>query len=209
VVDRAVAASEAGGAKASGLSRLIWVHVLAFAADAMITVALAGTVFFGAGPGQQKGNILGYLLITMAPFALIAPVIGPVLDRLASGRRRAFAATAFGRAALAVAMAVIFHNVLALFPLALSSLVLSKAYGVIRATAAPRVSPPGMTLVSVNARLSIFGLCATVVGGGFIAGLLAVTRSYPLGLSVAAAAFGLTGWFAPDCPDASTRPAAT
>ena len=197
---RAVAASQAGGAKESGLSRLIGVHILAFAADAMVTVALAGTVFFSAAPGQQKGNVLGYLLITMAPFAVVAPVIGPVLDRVGHGRRWALAATAFGRTALAVSMAVNFHNVLVLFPLALGSLVLSKAYGVIRATAVPRITPPSMTLVSVNARLSIFGLCATAIGGGFMAGFLALTRSYPLALSIAGAAFALTGWFAVRLP---------
>ena len=66
---------------------LIWNQVLSYGTDAMITVALAGTVFFGASPHAQRGNVLLYLLITMAPFALIAPVIGPALDRLQHGRR--------------------------------------------------------------------------------------------------------------------------
>ena len=196
VARRVVAASRANGASESGLTQLIWNQVLSFGADAMVTVALAGTVFFSATGSQQKGNVLSYLLITMAPFAVVAPVIGPVLDRLQHGRRWAMAASGFGRALLAVLMAQNFHNLYLLFPLALGSLVLSKGYSVVRAAAAPRLVPPDMTLVTANARLSIFGLGAAVVGGGFIAAVVRVTGSYPLGLWVTAIGFGVTGYFA-------------
>jgi MFS family permease len=148
-------------------------------------------------------------LITMAPFAVLAPVIGPVLDRLQHGRRWALAATALGRAGLAVAMAFNFDTLLVLFPLALGSLVLSKAYGVLRASVVPYLAPASLTLVSVNARLSIFGLAASVLGGGFMAGLLAVTHSYPAGLCVAAFAFLAPAYYALRLPrqlDASTSP---
>jgi hypothetical protein len=140
LVAQVLAASQAGGGKESGLAAFVRVQVLSFAADAMITVALAGTVFFSAAPGQQKGNVLGYLAITMAPFAVIAPVIGPVLDRLRHGRRFALAATAFGRAAVALSTAFNFREVFVLFPLALSSLVLSKVYGVLRASVVPYIA---------------------------------------------------------------------
>ena len=196
VARRVVAASRANGASESGLTQLIWNQVLSFGADAMVTVALAGTVFFSATGSQQKGNVLSYLLITMAPFAVVAPVIGPVLDRLQHGRRWAMAASGFGRALLAVLMAQNFHNLYLLFPLALGSLVLSKGYSVVRAAAAPRLVPPDMTLVTANARLSIFGLGAAVVGGGFIAAVVRVTGSYPLGLWVTAIGFAVTGYFA-------------
>lgn len=196
VTRRVVAASRADGASESGLTRLIWNQVLSFGADAMITVALAGTVFFSAAQSDQKGNVLNYLLITMAPFALLAPVIGPILDRFQHGRRWAMAASAFGRAVLAVLMAQHFDDLLILFPLALGSLVLSKAYSVIRAAASPRVVPRSMTLVTANARLSMFGLAAATVGGSFIAVLIRVTGSYPLGLWVTAVAFAVTGYFA-------------
>ena len=35
--------------------------------------------------------MLAYLVITVAPFALVAPFIGPMLDRLQTGRRLALA----------------------------------------------------------------------------------------------------------------------
>jgi hypothetical protein len=190
------------------LTQLIWNQVLSFSADAMITVALAGTVFFSAAKSDQRGNVLGYLLITMLPFAIVAPVIGPVLDRLQHGRRWAMAGSAFGRGVLAILMAQNFDNLFMLFPLALGSLVLSKAYSVVRAAAAPRLVPPGMTLVTANARLSLFGLGAMLLGGGLIGVIIKLSGSYWFGLWLTAIPFIATGVFALKLPkqvDAATR----
>ncbi len=200
VTNKVVAASKADGADESGMTQLIWNQVLSFAADAMITVALAGTVFFSAAKSDQRGNVLGYLLITMAPFAVVAPVIGPVLDRFQHGRRGAMAVSAFGRAVLAVLMAQNFNNLFALFPLALGSLVLSKAYSVVRAAAAPRLVPQGMSLVTANARLSLFGLGAMLIGGGFAGAIIKLTGSYWIGLWLTAVPFAATGFFALKLP---------
>ena len=87
VTRKVISASKADGADRSGLTALIWNQVLSYGTDAMITVALAGTVFFGASTHAQRGNVLLYLLVTMAPFAVVAPIIGPALDRLQHGRR--------------------------------------------------------------------------------------------------------------------------
>ncbi len=142
VTRKVISASKADGADESGLTALIWNQVLSYGTDAMITVALAGTVFFGASTHAQRGNILLYLLITMAPFAVVAPIIGPVLDRLQHGRRWTMAGTAIGRAVLALIMASHPSELLVLYPCALGSLVLSKAYGVVRAAAAPAAGAP-------------------------------------------------------------------
>ena len=140
--------------------------------------------------------MLLYLLVTMAPFAIVAPVIGPALDRLQHGRRYAMAATAIGRAVLALVMAAHPTDLLVLYPCALGSLVLSKAYSVIRAAAAPRLVPAGMTLVEANARLSIFGLGSALIGGGVVAAVIKVSGSYTAGLVVTAVAFGVCAFFA-------------
>ena len=190
---KVISASEADGARESGLTALIWNQVMSYSADAMVTVALAGTVFFSAPSEAQRGNVLLYLLVTMAPFALVAPVIGPALDRVQHGRRWVMAGTAFGRAALAVVMAMHFTDLLVLFPAALGSLVLSKAYAVIRSSAAPRLVPTNLTLVEANARLSIFGLVAAVLGGIMVGTAIKVTGSYSFGLGISAAAFTMTG----------------
>ncbi|MEO6702129.1 MAG: MFS transporter [Jatrophihabitantaceae bacterium] len=189
---KVITASEADGARESGLTALIWNQVMSYAADAMVTVALAGTVFFSAPSEAQRGNVFLYLLMTMAPFAVVAPVIGPALDRVQHGRRWVMAGTAIGRAVLAVVMALNFTDLLLLFPAALGSLVLSKAYAVIRSSAAPRLVPTGLTLVEANARLSLFGLAAAVTGGGVVGVAIKLTGSYPFGLWITAAAFAVT-----------------
>jgi MFS family permease len=169
-VRRVRAASRADGAGDTGLAGLVWVNALHMAGDAMIAVSLAGTLFFAAPADAQRGNVALYLLVTMAPFVLLAPVIGPALDRLQHGRRWAMAASLGGRAALAVLMASSFDDV-ALYPAALGVLVLSKGFNVLRAAVVPRVLPPAMSLTSANARLSVFGLAAGGVLGGLGAGL--------------------------------------
>src|SRR3712207_3521602 len=112
-------------------------------------------------------------LVTMAPFAVVAPVIGPLLDRLQRGRRWALGAASFGRAALALVMAA-HHDDWWLYPAALGVLVLSKAHNVLRAAVVPRVLPGAMSLTSANARLSVFGLVTAGVVGGLGAGVAAL-----------------------------------
>ncbi|CAM5299936.1 hypothetical protein STANM309S_04301 [Streptomyces tanashiensis] len=55
------------------------------AGDVMITVALASTVFFSVPTDEARGRVALYLAVTMAPFTLLAPVIGPLLDRIPHG----------------------------------------------------------------------------------------------------------------------------
>ncbi|MGH8860973.1 MAG: MFS transporter [Jatrophihabitantaceae bacterium] len=196
VTRKLISASKADGAHESGLTALIWNQVLSYGTDAMITVALAGTVFFGASTHAQRGNVLLYLVITMAPFAVVAPIIGPALDRLQHGRRWTMAGTAIGRAVLALIMAGHPTELIVLYPCALGSLVLSKAYAVVRAAAAPRLVPPGMTLTEANARLSIFGLVSTLVLGGLVGVVIKLTGSYSLGLWLTAIGFAVCAFFA-------------
>ncbi|MBI1758625.1 MAG: MFS transporter [Actinobacteria bacterium] len=188
LVRRIGAASRADGAGDTGLHRMIWLNVANMAADAMLAVCLAGTIFFSAASSQQRSNVALYLLITMAPFVLVAPVLGPLLDRLRHGRRLALAGTMLGRAVLAFVMAQNFHSV-ALYPAAFGALVLAKGYGVLRAAALPRVMPAQLTLVSANARMSIFGLVGAALAASLVGGLLTLTGSYPWALRVTGLAF--------------------
>src|SRR4051794_4022902 len=170
LVRRVQAASRADGAAESGLSQLLWVNALHMAGDAMIAVSLAGTLFFAAPTHAQRSNVALYLLVTMAPFAVLAPVIGPLLDRLQRGRRWAIAGSQLGRALLCVVMAAHFHDFW-LYPAALGTLVLSKALNVLKAAVIPRVLPPGLPLTSANSRLSIFGLVTAALFGALGAGV--------------------------------------
>lgn len=152
----------AQGASESGLSRLIDLHGVNGVGDALVAVGLAGTLFFSVPVGEARPRVALYLLVTMAPFALLAPVVGPMLDRFQHGRRYALATTMLARAFLAWVMAGSVHG-LALYPAAFGVLVMSKAYSVARSSAVPRLLPPQVTLVAANSRLSLAAIiCATV-----------------------------------------------
>ncbi|MGY1689122.1 MFS transporter [Geodermatophilus sp. SYSU D01105] len=186
-VRRVHTASRADGAGESGLTHLLWVNALHMAGDAMIAVSLAGTLFFAATTDAQRSNVALYLLVTMAPFAVVAPVIGPLLDKLQRGRRWAMAASLLGRAVLALVMAAHYDD-LVLYPAALGVLVLSKAHNVLRAAVVPRVLPSAMSLTSANSRTSVFGLLTAGVFGG-LGGGLAWAFGFPPELWVTAAVF--------------------
>jgi MFS family permease len=195
---RVRAASRADGAGETGLTQLLWVNALHMAGDAMVAVSLAGTLFFAATTDAQRGNVALYLLVTMAPFALLAPVIGPALDRLQRGRRWALAVSLFGRAALALVMAA-HHDDLLLYPAALGVLVLSKSHNVLRAAVVPRVMPAAMSLTSANARMSVFGLATAAVAGGVGAGV-AWLLGFDWELQVTAVVFTVAGVLAVRLP---------
>src|SRR5512142_3293122 len=145
-----------GGAGELGMMRLLDLHAASCAGDTLVTMGLAGTIFFNVGAGEARGRVALYLLLTMAPFALVAPVVGPVLDRFRHGRRYALAATMLGRAFLAWLISD-YINGFGLYPAAFGVLVLSRAYGVARSAAVPRVLPAKLGLSEAGARASVFG----------------------------------------------------
>jgi MFS family permease len=164
--------THAGGAGESGLAKLIELHAVNSAGDMLITIALASTIFFSVPSGEARGRVALYLLVTMAPFALLAPVIGPLLDRIPHGRRAAMAMSMLTRAILAWTMADVVSTAgLELYPAALGVLVASKAYGVVRSAVVPRLLPARTTLVKANSRVTLAGLLATAVAAP-IGGLL-------------------------------------
>ena len=169
-------AASADGADRSGLTALTYATMMTYAVDAAVAVALANTLFFAAATAESKTNVALYLAITVAPFAVVAPVIGPLLDRLQRGRRAALAVSFAGRAVLAVVMAFNYDS-WQLYPAALGMLVLSKSYVVLKAAVTPRVLPPSITLVTTNARLTTFGLIAGGVFGAGAAGVAALWGS--------------------------------
>ncbi|WP_370024256.1 MFS transporter [Planotetraspora sp. GP83] len=168
--------SHAQGADRTGLGRLIELTATHSAGDALITVSLAGALLFRLPVGQARGQVALYLLITMVPFAVVAPFVGPVLDRFRSGRRYIMAGTLLARGLLCWGMAGAVHSsdALTLFPSALAVLVLSKAYNVSRAAIMPSVLPADIPLVTANARVALFALISAGAGAGVASGLAAL-----------------------------------
>jgi hypothetical protein len=155
-------ARDAHGAAETGMHRMFELHAASCAGDALVAIGLAGTIFFNVPVGEARIRVALYLLVTMAPFALLAPLVGPVLDRFRHGRRYALATTMLARGFLAYMIAEQMDTWV-LYPAAFGVLVMSRAYGVARSAAVPRVLPKGMTLVAANARGSLFGTVAGAV----------------------------------------------
>ncbi|OIJ97856.1 hypothetical protein BIV25_13755 [Streptomyces sp. MUSC 14] len=174
-------ATHAQGAGESGLGKLIELHAVNGAGDVMVTVALASTVFFSVPTDEARGRVALYLAITMAPFTVLAPVIGPLLDRLPHGRRAAMAAAMLARALLALIISgAVASGSLELYPAALGVLVASKAYGVVRSAVVPRLLPPRFSLVKANSRVTLAGLLATGAAAPIAAGLHRIGDPWPL-----------------------------
>lgn len=157
-------ATRAEGAGDTGLYRLIELHAFNAAGDAAVAVSLAGTLFFQVPTGEARLQVAQFLALTMLPFAIVAPLVGPFLDRFSHGRRWAIGGTMALRAFLAWVLAdAVLTGSLALFPAALGVLVASKAYGVTRASAVPRLLPDRLTLVKTNSRISLAGVAGATV----------------------------------------------
>lgn len=174
-------ATHAHGAGESGLGKLIELHAVNSAGDLLITVALASTVFFSVPTDEARGRVALYLAITLAPFAVLAPVVGPLLDRVPHGRRAAMAGSMLTRALLALTMAgAVAGGGIELYPAALGVLVASKAYGVVRSAVVPRLLPPRFSLVKANSRVTLAGLLATGAAAPLGAGLHRLGPGWPL-----------------------------
>lgn len=174
-------AARADGAEESGLTALTYATMLNYASDAAMAVALANVLFFSpASADSSKAKVALYLLITVAPFALVAPIIGPALDRIQRGRRLAMCLASVGQALMCLLMALNFDTWL-LYPAALGKMVMSKSFTVLKAAVTPRVLPPEITLAKTNSRLTVFGLAAGTVFGG-IGALFATVFNSPAAL---------------------------
>ena len=163
--------TSASGAGRTGLSTLIELTAAAGAGDAFVIVALAGTIFFNTSVDQQRSKVVLYLVVTLAPFAVLAPFIGPALDRVQQGRKYLLAGTLLARGLLCYAMSAAVSDPITLLPAAFGVLVLQKAYGVVRASVAPRLLPEQITLVRANARSQLIAVITATLAAGLAVGV--------------------------------------
>jgi len=152
----------AGWRPGDDLNRLARMHAVSAAADAFFAVSLADSLFFNVSVEAARPRLLLYLVVTMAPFAILAPFIGPFIDRIRGGQRTVLVATSVGRAALTLALSEDLRSLL-LFPEALGVLVLGKAYSIGRSATVARLVADERRLVSANAYMTR----ASLIGGSF------------------------------------------
>ena len=178
-------------------ARLARAHACASGGDALVAIGLAGSLFFSISPEAARTKVVLYLVLTIAPFAVVAPVLGPLIDRLRGGRRGMVVASMALRIVLCLLMADQIHGLL-LFPLAFGSLVLGKAYGVARSSLVPSLVASDRELVQANARLTLIaGIMSFVVAP---IGVLVLHFSASLVLTLAAIVFGIGTVFALQIP---------
>ncbi|MFM7616587.1 MAG: MFS transporter [Actinomycetes bacterium] len=184
----------------NAFGRLAVAHTASVVGDALLTVSLAGSIFFTQDIAKSRTQVLLYLVLTIAPFAVVAPVIGPALDRSRAGRRVLMATGLFLRAIVCFLMAR-YLDTLALYPLAFSALVLAKGHAVAKSALVPEVVRDDRALVDANSRLALLSTVASVAGGAPGAAIIAVAGA-PWSLRVAALVFALGGLLALRIPKA-------
>ncbi|MEI8148111.1 MAG: hypothetical protein WCG62_03420, partial [Actinomycetes bacterium] len=123
----------------TSFGRLAAVHVGMMAGDTLVTVSLAGSLFFSVSPTEAKSKVLAYLMLTFAPFAVVSPILGPLIDRSVNGRRIIVAVSGLSRVLLCWMMSRHLNSWL-LFPEAFAVLVASKLYVVTRGTLVPEMA---------------------------------------------------------------------
>jgi MFS family permease len=149
--------------------RLTQACALSSSGDAFVAVALAGSIFFSQDPTAARESVALSLLLTMAPFAVVAPLLGPWVDRVRGGRRFVLVFAAVMRSFLCLVMAMVLDSVL-LYPVAFGVLVFSKTHAVAKGASVPEIVSDSNALVRANSLLSISAVLAGFVAavGGYL-----------------------------------------
>jgi hypothetical protein len=145
-------------------------HGLSAAGDAFVTVSLAGSLFFSVSPDASRQQVLLYLLITMAPLAVLAPLIGPAVDRFRSSQRFVAALFYVLRGIFCLALVSTLLQ-LAFYPIVLALLIVSKASGVVKQTLVQTLVDDPELLVATNARLARFASIMAAIAAGSAAAI--------------------------------------
>jgi hypothetical protein len=137
-----------------------------------MVVALADSFFFDVDLAAARSRILTFLLVSFAPFIFVAPLIGPVIDRIRGGRRFVVQIVALLRFVVQIAM-IRYSGEVALFVLVFGALVLQKTYAISKSALVPSVVRSDRELVEANSKL---GLIAGITGAMAVvpAGILQV-----------------------------------
>lgn len=137
------------------------VQLASSAADALVAIALAGSIFFEVPVGEARLKVALYLLLTTAPLALAGPALVPLLDR--AGPRRAISFGAAAGRALACAYGASRVATLVLFPVAFVLLALQRVHAITRHGLALAYAGQ-VGLVRANARLGRISVAGLALG---------------------------------------------
>ncbi len=174
-------------ARGGGFMRLAQCHSGVVAGDTLVAMALAGTLFFSVPSTEARENVALYLVLTLAPFAVLGPFLGRLYERFPGAYRGGLVVSSALRAVVAVVM-MFFVNSLVLFPLAFVLLVLSRFHGISRSSVLPVILDRPVDLVATNAELARLGVLGSAVAVPL--GALTIWLGLPwLALALSALAF--------------------
>ena len=156
------------------LARLTVAHCVHSAGEAFFTVSMAGSIFFSVSADAARPRVLLFLVVTLAPFLVMAPLVGPLVDRVRGGLATTMVTTFVLRAVLALMLAQNLRTLL-LFPLAFGVLVSAKTYTVARNALVPSLVDDQQDLVSANSRLSRTATFASAVAAAVAIALYTTT----------------------------------
>ncbi|MDH3754517.1 MAG: MFS transporter [Acidimicrobiia bacterium] len=179
-------------------TRLARVQALSSAGDAMIAIALAGSLFFSIDPSDARWRVGLYLAFTVAPFAVVGPLIGPALDRARGGRRMMMILINIVRVIAALLM-ISNTDSLLLFPLAFILLVAGKSFAVAKAALVPTTVRHTDELIDTNSRLALLSGLAGFAGA-VPAGIASFVVGPPGAVTMAMIAFAATTILAVQLP---------
>jgi hypothetical protein len=150
--------------------RLARAHAASVSGDALFAIGLAGSVFFSLDFNSARLRVALYLLLTIAPFAVAAPIIGPAIDRIKGGRRWIIVGSLLARGLLCV-LVVRHMDTLLFYPEAFGILVLQKVYSISKSAVVPGTVRSDEELVEANSKLTVLSalaVVAAVVPGGLL-----------------------------------------
>ena len=155
--------------------RLSRVHALMVAGETTMAIALADSLFLSISPDAARTKVILFLAVSIAPFAVVSPFVGPFIDRMRGGHRTVVILVGVLRAVVLVAMAWNLDSI-TLFPLAFAALILSKTYAIAKSSLVPTIVQDEEKLVASNSKLGqIAGITGFIVA--VPAGLLQLVSS--------------------------------
>ncbi len=131
--------------------------------DTLVSIALAGSLFFSVPSADARDKVVLYLLLTLAPYSVIAPLLPRFFARFPGSYRAGLAGADAGRAAIVVLL-FIGVETFWLYPLAFALLVLSRLHSIAKGALVPVTVPDAEALVAANALLARIG----IVGGALV-----------------------------------------
>jgi hypothetical protein len=150
-------------------TRMSRVHALMTVGETTMAIALADSLFLSISPDAARTKVILFLAVSIAPFAVVSPLVGPAIDRMRGGQRAVVILVGVLRAIVLIAMAWNLDS-LTLFPLAFAALILGKTYAIAKSSIVPTIVKDEAKLVASNSKL------------GQVAGITGFVVAVPAGL---------------------------